>query len=83
MEKKGYKHWRVYSQYFFDTEEPEDCFTEDWKFRGETWATSADKAINNVRYRVTGKTSQYKPIAVSGHWENGLNWKAELIEEDK
>lgn len=68
--------YKVFAQYYFDTEDPEDCRKGGWKFMGETFAASEAGAINNVRFRVMGKKSQYKPLAVSGHWENGLKWSA-------
>jgi hypothetical protein len=69
----------VYSRYFFVSED--DHFERDWSPEGQTFAVSEAQAINNVRHRNYGDygTSQYKPIATSGHWENGLEWKAERI----
>ena len=71
----------VFTKYYFNCEEPEDCYEGEWRFEGETWAVSEAQAINNVRHRKYGDygTSQYKPTATSGHWENGLEWKAETI----
>lgn len=73
------KMWRVYSQYYLLADEPEDSFEDDWVFEGETFAVSEAQAINNVRHRNYGDygASQYKPVCRSGHWENGLRWKAE------
>ena len=68
--------YNVYSKYYFDSEEAEDCFEGKWKHEGETYAVSEEKAINNVRFRKYGNVSQHKPIATSGHWENGRKWKA-------
>jgi hypothetical protein len=68
--------YAVYARYYFDSEEPEDCRKGNWKFMGKTSAVSEKQAINNVRFRCMGERSQYKPIAVSSHWENGLEWKA-------
>ena len=48
---------------------------------GETWAVSEAQAINNVRYRTAGNTSQYLPYITSGHWEKGIEWEAELDEQ--
>jgi hypothetical protein len=45
----------------------------------DTYAKSEQQAINNVKFRLAGKTSQYKPMAVSGHWANGLRYKIERI----
>lgn len=70
------KRYKVFTQYFFDSEDPEDCRTGEWEFAGETYASSEAQAVNNVRFRIMGAKSQYKPMASSGHWENGLNWKA-------
>lgn len=66
----------VYSRYYLHTEDPEDGFERDWTFEGDTWAVSEKQAVNNVRHRNLGDISQYKPIAVGGHWDNGLEWKA-------
>ena len=74
------KKYKVYSRYWFESEDVEDSRTDDWEFMGETYAVSEDKAINNVRFRTVGNISQYKPAAVGGHWENGLDWKAEEVE---
>ena len=73
--KEKKKYW-VYARYYFNSENYEDCRTDDWYYQGSTLAVSKEKAINNVRYRRCGKVSQYKPMATSGHWENGLEWKA-------
>ena len=48
---------------------------------GETWAVSEAQAINNVRYRTVGSTSQYLPYITSGHWEKRIEWEAELDEQ--
>ena len=76
--KKPKLKFIVYSQYYMETEFPDEDFTDDWKFEGETWAVSEKQAINNVRHRKYGDygTSQYKPATTSCHWENGLKWKA-------
>lgn len=73
------KRWRVSRQYYLDAEEPENCIRGPWEVVGETWAVSEAKAINNVRFRTCGNVSQYLPRNVSGHWENGYDWKAEVI----
>lgn len=68
--------YKVYSRYYFNSE---DYSREGkWKFEGKTFAVSEKQAINNVRHRKYGDygSSQYKPIATSGHWENGLEWSA-------
>ena len=64
----------VYFRYYFETEE--SIRYDEWQYAGETFAVSEDKAINNVRYRRIGKHSQYMPANISGHWENGFEWKA-------
>ena len=79
--KSQKKKYAVYTQYFFNTEfEEDDSFTDDWTFMGYTYAVSEKQAVNNVRHRIYGDygTSQYLPMATGGHWENGLNWKAEI-----
>ena len=70
------RKYKVYAQYYFETEDGEDDFTEFWNYMGETFAVSEKQAINNVRFRNYGNISQYKPITESGHWCNGFNWKA-------
>lgn len=76
---KTKRKYKVFSQYYFESED--HSRTDTWKFVSETWAVSEAQAINNVRHRTMGDygTSQYKPIAVGGHWENGLNWKAVAV----
>ena len=49
-------------------------------------AVSEKQAINNVRNRIMGNISQYKPVAFGGKWENGYYWKAVSkrgVENDK
>lgn len=77
--KKEKVRYRVYRQYFLEAEEIENSFEGEYKYVGSTSAVSEAQAINNVRHRLMGDygTSQYKPLATSGHWENGYNWKAE------
>jgi hypothetical protein len=70
------KRYKVFTQYYLDAEDPEDCIEGDWNFAGETFAASEAQAINNVKFRMMGAKSQYKPLATGGRWENGLNWKA-------
>lgn len=60
-------------------EDPDDTVRHDWEVAGETIAPSEKKAINNVRYRLLGKTSQYKPVETSGHWARYIEWKAEVM----
>ena len=76
--KKEKVKWLVFNRYYLITEDIEDNITEDWKLVGTTYAVSEAQAINNVRHRVMGDygTSQYKPIATSGYWENGFDWMA-------
>lgn len=69
------KYW-VYARDYFITEDPEDCRKGEWCWQGSTIAVSEKQAINNVKFRRMGRKSQYKPMATSGHWENGLEWKA-------
>lgn len=71
------RRFRVFARQWMEAEEPEDCYEGKWELVGETWAVSEDKAVNNVRFRTLGKVSQYLPIATGGHWEKGLDWKAE------
>lgn len=70
------KRYKVYTQYYMDAEDPSDSIEGEWKFAGETYAASEAQAVNNVKFRLMGPKSQYKPLATSGHWENGINWKA-------
>ena len=73
---KERKRYAVYLRYFMEAEDPENCITGDWEFKGRTMATSEAQAVNNVRFKLMGNLSQYKPVAVSGHWANGFEWKA-------
>lgn len=78
---KGYSSkskYSVYIQYYLEAEEEENNILGKWEFIGDTYAVSEKQAINNVRHREFGDygTSQYLPTTVSGHWENGFNWKA-------
>lgn len=59
-----------------EAEDEENNVVHPWKYVQTTWATSEDKAINNARYNLIGKVSQYLPVVVSGHWEYWLEWKA-------
>lgn len=66
----------VFKRYYFYQEEPEEhYFHKEWEYVGKTFAVSEKQAVNNVRHRVNA-TSQHKPVNVSGHWENGFEWKA-------
>lgn len=77
------KKYKVYRRYYMECEDAENDFSEDWEFVGETKAVSSKKAINNVRYRKMEEISQYKPLCISGHWENGYKWKAEESEREE
>lgn len=59
--------------------DPEDSVRWGWEIAGETVAPSEKKAINNVRYRVFGKQSQYRPVEADEHdrWARYVEWKAE------
>lgn len=74
--KRKKVNYRVYRKYYLNAENIEDSFEGDWEFAGSTYAVSKKQAINNVRNRTMGNISQYKPVAVGGHWENGYYWKA-------
>lgn len=79
--KKPKEYYRVFIRYSMVAEEPENCFSEGWKYLDKTLAVSEEQAINNVRHRVMGdEISQYMPIATGGHWETWYEWKAEKIE---
>lgn len=78
--RKPKDHYSVFFKYFMITEDIEDSFEDEWQFAGDTWAVSEAQAINNVRYRM-GHPSQYKPLAVSGHWDTWMDWKA--IKEER
>ena len=41
----------------------------------ETYAISEKQAINNIRFRLIGNNSQYKPLEISGHWETKMIYK--------
>lgn len=69
--------WNVYIQRQVICEDPEDNVIHPWVFAGRTFAVSETKAINNVRYRVAGNISQYKPVETSGHYDVYVEWKAE------
>lgn len=73
------RRFRVFRRYYLVTEDIENNITDEWVFVGETWAASEKQAINNVRHRTMGDVSQYLPVAVSGHRENGYDWKAEEV----
>ena len=84
MAKRKLK-FMVYYRHYFATDYPEVYGTrnesgydlDEWKEAGETWAVSEAQAINNVRCRLFGfKSSQYKPFAYSGSYEEGYDWKA-------
>lgn len=84
--KKKRMLYQVYRKYYLDAEDIENSFEEDWKFAGSTYAVSEKQAINNVRNRIMGNISQYKPVAFGGKWENGYYWKAVSkrgVENDK
>lgn len=66
----------VYCQYYLETDDYGNGVEGEWEYAGSTTAVSTKQAINNVRHNRIGDISQYNPIAVSGHWANGLNWKA-------
>lgn len=74
--KRKKVNYRVYRKYYLNAENIEDSFEGDWEFAGSTYAVSKKQAINNVRNRTMGNISQYKPVAVGGHWENGYYWRA-------
>ena len=76
--KKPRAKWLVYRTYYMRSEDIEDSFENEPELVGETWAVSEAQAINNVRHRTMGDygTSQYKPLAVSGHWDCGYDWSA-------
>lgn len=77
MKTSSRRRYKVYSKEYFLSEDHKR--SDEWKYIGETTAVSEKQAINNIRYRIYGNISQYKPIAVSSNWQNGLIWKAELI----
>ena len=66
----------VWARYYLDAEGPENGILGEWRMVGDTWAVSEKKAISNMCFRINGKASPYKPVAVGGHWENGVEWKA-------
>ena len=76
MAARQKERFSVYARYYLDAEEPENCIRGEWSFMGTTYAVSEKQAVNNVRHRTVGCRSQYVPVAVSGHWENGFEWKA-------
>lgn len=78
---KPKKKYSVYATPYLEAEELENCVQYPREFMGETWAVSEAQAINNVRYRTVGNTSQYLPYITSGHWEKGIEWEAELDEQ--
>lgn len=71
--------YRVSRRYYLVADDEENNITDEWVFVGETFAVSEAQAINNVRHRTMGDASQYLPVATSGHWENGYDWKAEEV----
>ena len=77
MNKGDRTRWRVYFRRSVICEDPEENVEWPWAIAGETIAVSEAKAINNVRFRVAGKTSQYKPLETSGHYDVFIEWKAE------
>lgn len=75
-------NYEVYSRYYLNTSDINNNLLSGWRYEGSTRAVSEKKAINNVRCRNYGKTSsQYKPFEIGGHYEKGLEWKAEMNEK--
>lgn len=70
----------VFARYVMCAEEEENSFEADWEHIGTTFAVSEVQAINNVRFKVMGNVSQYKPLATSGHWETELEWRTKKHE---
>lgn len=66
------KKYTVEVYEFFDCEE---YCRKNLLTTQDTYAVSERQAINNIKFRITGKTSQYRPMAVGGSWENGLLYK--------
>ena len=66
----------VYRRSYWENDEERNA-AEEWEYAGTTWAVSADKAINNVRWRLFGNKSQYLPQVVNGKDAFGWEWKAE------
>jgi hypothetical protein len=82
MEINNKYNYEVYSRYYLNTSDINNNLLSGWRYEGSTRAVSEKKAINNVRCRNYGKTSsQYKPFEIGGHYEKGLEWKAEMNEE--
>ena len=72
--------YAVYRQFILEAEEPENGVEHDKEFMGYTYAVSEKQAINNIKHRMMGNVSQYKPLAVSGHWAYWCKWTAELVQ---
>ena len=82
MEIDNKYNYEVYSRYYLNTSDINNNLLSGWRYEGSTHAVSEKKAINNVRCRNYGKTSsQYKPFEIGGHYEKGLEWKAEMDEK--
>ncbi len=77
--KQPKQKYAIYRQFFLEAEEPENCVDHEKEFMGYTWAASEKQAINNIKHRMMGNVSQYKPLAVSGHWAYYCKWTAELV----
>ena len=63
----------------------QDCEEEQNNFKEfvtsmETYAISKAKAINNVRFRYAGNSSQYKPYECDCHWSAWLWYEAREVE---
>ena len=59
-------------------ENPEDNFSYDIGSYS-TYASSKQQAINNIRFRVAGLNSQYKPVCTSGHHDDFITYQVKEV----